>query len=86
MSVRTVVQYRRQTELTLIVMAAAIIGVACHARAAARRELQRNLARMGPFPTFVLLLVAVAHIAVRKLAAPTGTPFPRAFSSTASAS
>jgi cell division protein FtsW (lipid II flippase) len=66
MSVRTVVQYRRQTELTLIVMAAAITGVAY-----ALASLGANSvipARMGPFLALVLGLIGVAHLAVRKLA------------------
>lgn len=78
MSVRTVVQYRRQTELTLIVMAAAIIGVAYTLASLGANSVIP--ARMGPFLGLVLLLVAVAHIAVRKLArGADGTLLPLAF-------
>lgn len=78
MSVRTVVQYRRQTELTLIVMAAAIVGVAYTLASLGANSVIP--ARMGPFLGLVLLLIAVAHIAVRKLArGADGTLLPLAF-------
>ena len=66
MSVRTVVQHRRQTELTLIVMAAAIVGVAYTLASLGANSVIP--ARMGPFLGLVLLLIAAAHLAVRKLA------------------
>ncbi|MEQ8436523.1 MAG: FtsW/RodA/SpoVE family cell cycle protein [Ilumatobacter fluminis] len=78
MSVRTVVQYRRQTELTLIVMAAAIVGVAYTLASLGANSVIP--ARMGPFLGLVLILIAVAHIAVRKLArGADGTLLPLAF-------
>ena len=78
MSVRTVVQYRRQTELTLIVMAAAIVGVAYTLASLGANSVIP--ARMGPFLGLVLGLIAVAHIAVRKLArGADGTLLPLAF-------
>ena len=57
---------RRTTELTLIVMAAAITGVAY-----TLASLGANAAipaRIGPFLGLLLLLIGIAHIAVRKLA------------------
>jgi cell division protein FtsW (lipid II flippase) len=66
MSVRTVVQYRRQTELTLIVMAAAITGVAYTLASLGANSVIP--ARMGPFLALVLALIGLAHFAVRKLA------------------
>ena len=63
---RTIVQHRRSTELTLIVMAAAIIGVAYTlASLGANATIP---ARMGPFLALVLVLIGVAHVAVRLLA------------------
>ncbi len=57
---------RRSTELTLIVMAAAIVGVAYTlASLGANAEIP---ARLGPFLALLLLLIGIAHIAVRKLA------------------
>jgi len=61
-----VVASRRSTELALIVMAAAIIGVAYTlASLGANAEIP---ARIGPFLVLLLLLIGVAHYAVRKLA------------------
>jgi len=63
---RTIVQHRRSTELTLIVMVAAIIGVAYTlASLGANATIP---ARMGPFLALVLLLIGAAHVAVRLLA------------------
>ncbi len=57
---------RRSTELTLIVMAAAIIGVAYTlASIGANAQIP---ARIGPFLGLLLLLIGGAHFAVRKLA------------------
>jgi len=61
-----VVRRRRSTELTLIVMAGAIIGVA-YTLAALGANAQIP-ARIVPFLALVLGLVVVAHIAVRLLA------------------
>jgi cell division protein FtsW (lipid II flippase) len=61
-----VVAGRRSTELALIVMAAAIIGVAYTlASLGANAEIP---ARIGPFLALLLLLIGIAHVAVRKLA------------------
>ena len=57
---------RRSTELTLILMAAAIIGIAYTLAAlGANAEIP---ARIGPFLGLLLLLIGVAHLTVRKLA------------------
>lgn len=57
---------RRSTELTLIVMAAAIVGVAYTlASIGANAQIP---ARIGPFLGLLLLLIGIAHVAVRKLA------------------
>ena len=57
---------RRSTELTLIVMAAAITGVAYTlASLGANAQIP---ARIGSFLGLVLLLIGIAHVAVRKLA------------------
>jgi cell division protein FtsW (lipid II flippase) len=60
------VKRRRSTELTLIVMAAAITGVAY-----TLASLGANAAipaRIGPFLVLLLILIGVAHVAVRLLA------------------
>ncbi len=60
------VKRRRSTELTLIVMAAAITGVAY-----TLASLGANAAipaRIGPFLALLLVLIGVAHVAVRTLA------------------
>ena len=60
------VAQRRSTELTLIVMAAAIIGIAYTlASLGANSQIP---ARIGPFLGLLLLLIGVAHITVRKFA------------------
>jgi peptidoglycan glycosyltransferase len=60
------VQRRRSTELTLVVMAATITGVAYTlASLGANSEIP---ARIGPFLALVLALTGVAHLAVRWLA------------------
>ncbi|MEO6571692.1 MAG: FtsW/RodA/SpoVE family cell cycle protein [Ilumatobacteraceae bacterium] len=57
---------RRSTELTLIVMAAATVGVAYTlASLGANAQIP---ARIGPFLALLLLLILVAHLAVRLLA------------------
>ncbi len=62
----SVVARRRTTELTLIVMAAAIIAIAYTlASLGANAEIP---ARIGPFLGLLLLLIGIAHFAVRKLA------------------
>ncbi|HUF97378.1 MAG TPA: FtsW/RodA/SpoVE family cell cycle protein, partial [Ilumatobacter sp.] len=61
-----VVKRRRSAELALIVMAAAITGVAYTlASLGANAQIP---ARMGPFLALLLALIALAHIAVRLLA------------------
>ncbi len=60
------VKRRRSTELTLIVMAAAITGVAYTlASLGANATIP---ARIGPFLALLLILIGVAHLAVRTLA------------------
>jgi cell division protein FtsW (lipid II flippase) len=66
MSTRTVVQHRRSTELSLIVMAGAIVGVAYTLASLGANSVIP--ARIGPFLVLLLGLVVVAHLAVRKLA------------------
>ncbi len=66
MNARTVAQHRRSTELTLIVMAAAVVGVAYTLASLGANSIIP--ARIGPFLALVLVLIGVAHIAVRKLA------------------
>jgi peptidoglycan glycosyltransferase len=66
MAARTIVQHRRSTELTLIVMAGAIVGVAYTLASLGANSVIP--ARIGPFLGLVLALIAVAHFAVRKLA------------------
>jgi peptidoglycan glycosyltransferase len=62
----SVVARRRSTELTLTVMAAAIIAIAYSlASLGANAEIP---ARIGPFLGLLLLLIGIAHFAVRKLA------------------
>lgn len=63
---KTVVQHRRTTELTLIVMAAAIVAVAYTLASLGANAIIP--ARIGPFLGLVLALIGVAHLAVRKLA------------------
>jgi len=63
---RTVVQQRRATELTLIVMAAAIVAVAYTLASLGANAVIP--ARIGPFLVLVLALIGIAHLAVRKLA------------------
>jgi peptidoglycan glycosyltransferase len=63
---RTLVQHRRSTELTLIVMAGAIVGVAYTLASLGANSVIP--ARIGPFLGLVLALIAIAHLAVRKLA------------------
>ena len=66
MAARTIVQQRRSTELTLIFMAAAITGVAYALASLGANSVMP--ARMGPFLALVLVLIGIAHIAVRLLA------------------
>ena len=54
---------RRSTELTLIFMAAAITGVAYTLASLGANAVIP--ARLGPFLALVLMLIGVAHIAVR---------------------
>ena len=62
----TIVKQRRSTELTLVVMAGMITAVAYTlASLGANSEIP---ARIGPFLVLLLLLVGVAHLAVRLLA------------------
>ena len=63
---RSVAQHRRATELTLIVMAAAITAVAYTlASLGANAEIP---ARIGPFLALILALIGIAHLTVRKFA------------------
>jgi peptidoglycan glycosyltransferase len=60
------VKRRRSTELTLIVMAAAITGVAYTLASLGANAIIP--ARIGPFLGLLLVLIGVAHVAVRVLA------------------
>jgi peptidoglycan glycosyltransferase len=60
------VKRRRATELTLIVMAAAITGVAYTLASLGANAIIP--ARIGPFLALLLVLIGVAHVAVRVLA------------------
>ena len=62
----SIVQQRRSTELMLVVMAALITGVAYTlASLGANAEIP---ARIGPFLGMLLVLIGIAHVAVRLLA------------------